>query len=135
MEEIIKELFEQNALLRNGSIKLTKSLAEIQIPSTVQAVLASRIDRLPPPSKDLLQALAVIGKEFPLGLVRRVVRNLTTNCTECSLTCRQPSLSTSSRPFQTSPSCSNMRSRSKWRTAAWEKILPSRVSTFRLVSH
>jgi len=72
MEEIIQELFEQGALLRNGSIKLAKSLSTIQIPATVQAVLASRIDRLPPEQKDLLQTLAVIGKEFPLRLVTEV---------------------------------------------------------------
>ncbi len=72
MEEIVQALFEDGALLRNGSIKLAKSLSTIQIPSTVQAVLASRIDRLPPEQKDLLQTLAVIGKEFPLRLVREV---------------------------------------------------------------
>ncbi|HYL58835.1 MAG TPA: AAA family ATPase [Candidatus Acidoferrales bacterium] len=72
MEEIVQALFEQGALLRNGSIKLAKSLGTIQIPSTVQAVLASRIDRLPPEQKELLQTLAVIGKEFPFRLVREV---------------------------------------------------------------
>ncbi|MGA8641157.1 MAG: adenylate/guanylate cyclase domain-containing protein [Candidatus Binatus sp.] len=72
MEEIIQALFEQGALLRNGTIKLAKSLGTIQIPSTVQAVLASRIDRLTPDQKDLLQTLAVIGKEFPFRLVREV---------------------------------------------------------------
>ena len=35
----------------------------------MQAILAARIDRLPPDEKELLQTLAVIGKEFPLGLV------------------------------------------------------------------
>jgi predicted ATPase len=39
----------------------------------VQAVLASRIDRLPPLEKDLLQTLAVIGKEFSLSLLKQVV--------------------------------------------------------------
>ena len=72
MEEIVQALFEQGALSRNGSIRLAKSLGTIQIPSTVQAVLASRIDRLPPDQKDLLQTLAVIGKEFPFRLVREV---------------------------------------------------------------
>ena len=72
IEEIVQALFEQGALLRNGAIKLAKSLGAIQIPSTVQAVLASRIDRLPPDQKDLLQTLAVIGKEFPFRLVREV---------------------------------------------------------------
>jgi tetratricopeptide (TPR) repeat protein len=72
MEEIVQELFEQRALLHDGSIKLAKSLSTIEIPSTVQAVLASRIDRLPARAKDLLQTLAVIGKEFPFRLIREV---------------------------------------------------------------
>jgi predicted ATPase len=38
----------------------------------VQGVLAARIDRLPAQEKDLLQTLAVIGKEFPFGLLRAV---------------------------------------------------------------
>ena len=36
-------------------------------PATVQAVLAARIDRLPPEDKRLLQAAAVIGKDVPLS--------------------------------------------------------------------
>jgi predicted ATPase len=40
----------------------------------VQAVLASRIDRLPAEEKELLQTLAVLGREFALGLVRRVTQ-------------------------------------------------------------
>jgi tetratricopeptide (TPR) repeat protein len=39
----------------------------------VQGVLAARIDRLPSGEKDLLQTLAVIGKEFPLSLLKPVV--------------------------------------------------------------
>jgi class 3 adenylate cyclase/tetratricopeptide (TPR) repeat protein len=72
IEEIVQELFEQGTLVRNGAVKVAKSLNMIQIPSTVQAVLASRIDRLPPEQKDLLQTLAIVGKEFPLRLVREV---------------------------------------------------------------
>ncbi len=70
IEEIVQALFEQRTLVRNGSISLARSLNTIQIPSTVQAVLASRIDRLPAQAKELLQTLAVIGKEFPLRLIR-----------------------------------------------------------------
>ena len=72
MEEIVQALFEQEALVRDGTVKVAKSLSFIQIPPTVQAVLASRIDRLAPGVKDLLSMLAVIGKEFPLGLVRHM---------------------------------------------------------------
>ena len=40
----------------------------------MQAVLAARIDRLPPEEKALLQTLAVIGREFSLSLLTRVVQ-------------------------------------------------------------
>jgi tetratricopeptide (TPR) repeat protein len=39
----------------------------------VQGVLAARIDRLPADVKQLLQALSVIGREFPLSLIRAVL--------------------------------------------------------------
>ena len=44
----------------------------IKAPDTVQAVLASRIDRLVPVDKELLQTLAVLGREFSLSLVQCV---------------------------------------------------------------
>ncbi len=72
MEETVLALLDEGTLVRNGNIRLTKSLGELRIPPTVQAILASRIDRLPADDKDLLQTLAVIGKEFPLGLIRMV---------------------------------------------------------------
>ena len=72
IEEIVQALFEQGSLVRNGAVKLTRSLAEIHIPPTVQGILASRIDRLAADVKELLQTLAVIGKNLPLGLIKRV---------------------------------------------------------------
>ena len=69
---MVQALFEQGALVRNGTIKLTRPLTGIKVPPTVQAVLASRIDRLPRNEKDLLQTLAVLGREFALKLAQRV---------------------------------------------------------------
>jgi tetratricopeptide (TPR) repeat protein len=73
MEETVQVLLDEGALVRNGTVKLTKALGELKIPPTVQGILAGRIDRLPADEKDLLQALAVMGKEFRLGLVKQVV--------------------------------------------------------------
>jgi len=73
MEETVEVLLDDGALIRNGSIKLVKPLAELKVPPTVQAILASRIDRLPPDEKALLQTLAVIGREFPFGLIKSAV--------------------------------------------------------------
>ncbi len=75
IEETVQVLLDEGALVRNGTVKLTKPLRELKIPTTVQAILAARIDRLPPVQKDLLQTLAVIGMEFKLGLVRKVWRH------------------------------------------------------------
>ena len=72
MEETVQVLFDEGALARNGTVKLTKSLNELKIPPTVQAILAARIDRLPSDQKTLLQTLAVIGREFVLSLVKAV---------------------------------------------------------------
>jgi tetratricopeptide (TPR) repeat protein len=73
MEETVEVLLDDGALVRDGeAVRLTKALSELKIPPTVRAILAARIDRLPAVGKDLLQTLAVMGKEFPLDLVRAV---------------------------------------------------------------
>jgi class 3 adenylate cyclase len=74
MEEMVQTLFEEGVLQRNGGVKLAKSMSTVKIPATVQAVLASRIDRLPAGEKELLQLLAVLGCEFPLNLVQCVTK-------------------------------------------------------------
>jgi tetratricopeptide (TPR) repeat protein len=74
IEEIVQALVEDGALVRNGVVRLTRPLNALKIPTTVQAILASRIDRLPAREKELLQILAVIGIEFPLTLARDVTK-------------------------------------------------------------
>jgi tetratricopeptide (TPR) repeat protein len=56
-----------------GAYRLAQALPTIQVPATVQAVLAARIDRLPPEEKRLLQTAAVIGTEVPLPLLQAIV--------------------------------------------------------------
>jgi class 3 adenylate cyclase/tetratricopeptide (TPR) repeat protein len=74
MEEIVQALFEEGTLVRDGIVRLTRALGDLRIPTTVQAVLASRIDRLPADEKEMLQTLAVIGKEFALGVARETTK-------------------------------------------------------------
>ena len=74
MEETVQVLLDEGSLVRDGSMtRLTRPLGDLKIPPTVQGILAARIDRLSAESKDLLQALAVIGREFSLSLIRAVV--------------------------------------------------------------
>ena len=75
MEETVQVLLDEGALVHDGTaVRLTRPLGELKIPPTVQGILAARIDRLSADAKELLQVLAVIGREFPVSLIRAVVR-------------------------------------------------------------
>lgn len=66
LEETVRTLVETKALAgERGRYRVMQALQAIQVPSTVQAVLAARIDRLPPEEKHVLQTAAVIGTEVP----------------------------------------------------------------------
>src|SRR5260370_21303091 len=92
IEEMVQALFDEGALVRGdphpgplpggegskgreqhiGAVKIARSLAQMRLPPTVQGVLASRIDRLSAEQKELLQILAVMGRESPVGRLREV---------------------------------------------------------------
>ena len=72
IEELVQGFFDEGVLTRNGGVRLTRSLAQVRIPPTVQGILSSRIDRLPSEEKGVLQTLAVLGTDIALNLVRRV---------------------------------------------------------------
>jgi predicted ATPase len=73
IEEMVQALVEQGILVRNGDVRLAQPLTTIQIPLTVQGVLAARIDRLTTDDKVFLQTLAVIGNTFTMPLLRQVI--------------------------------------------------------------
>jgi predicted ATPase/class 3 adenylate cyclase len=74
LEESVWALVETGVLVgARGAYRLAKSLDSLQVPATVQAVLAARIDRLPPEEKRLLQTAAVIGTEVPFTLLQAIV--------------------------------------------------------------
>jgi predicted ATPase len=73
LEESVRTLVETGGLVGEpGAYRLTQALPRIQVPATVQAVLAARIDRLPPDAKRLLQAAAVIGTEVPVPVLHAI---------------------------------------------------------------
>jgi tetratricopeptide (TPR) repeat protein len=73
LEESVRTLVETGVLVGEpGAYRLAQALPTIQVPATVQAVLAARIDRLPPEEKRLLQTAAVVGTEVPLPLLQAI---------------------------------------------------------------
>jgi class 3 adenylate cyclase/tetratricopeptide (TPR) repeat protein len=68
MEESVRTLIENGVLVgARGAYRPTRPVHTIQVPSTVQAVLAARIDRLALEDKRLLQCASVIGEVVPIG--------------------------------------------------------------------
>ena len=70
LEESVRTLVETGVLVGTlRAYRLARPWEALQVPATVQAMLAARIDRLPPEAKRLLQTAAVIGTEVPLALL------------------------------------------------------------------
>jgi class 3 adenylate cyclase/predicted ATPase len=70
LEESVRALTETGALVgERGAYRLTRAVEHLEIPATIQAILAARIDRGSPEDKRLLQAAAVVGKDVPMPLL------------------------------------------------------------------
>jgi tetratricopeptide (TPR) repeat protein len=73
LEESVRTLVETGVLIgAPGAYHLGTPLNRLKVPATVQAILAARIDRLPPEEKRLLQTAAVIGTDVPLPLLQTI---------------------------------------------------------------
>src|SRR5215510_8289863 len=73
LEESVRSLVETGVLGGDrGAYHLAQPLDTLQVPATVQVLLAARIDRLPPEDKRLLQTAAVIGTEVPWPLLQAI---------------------------------------------------------------
>ncbi|MGE0486676.1 MAG: adenylate/guanylate cyclase domain-containing protein [Gammaproteobacteria bacterium] len=72
-EEVVNALVESGDLVgQPGHYRLVSAIDAIVVPTSVRAVLAARIDRLPEMAKRLLQTAAVIGREFAGPLLEAV---------------------------------------------------------------
>jgi len=73
IEESAQTLAETGVLTgARGTYQLARPFATTQIPATVHALLASRIDRLTPSQKRLLQTAAVIGRDVELPVLHAI---------------------------------------------------------------
>jgi class 3 adenylate cyclase/tetratricopeptide (TPR) repeat protein len=71
LEESVRTLVETGAFTgERGAYELARPLLAIEVPATVQAVIAARIDRLCATDKTILQTASVLGKDVPLALLQ-----------------------------------------------------------------
>jgi class 3 adenylate cyclase len=73
LEEIVRHLIDDGRIVHeDGRWRATRAIADVDIPDTVQGVLAARIDLLDPADKRTLQRAAVVGRVFWPGPVGRL---------------------------------------------------------------
>ena len=73
LEELVRSLVERGDFQgEHGAYRLKAGIGAIPLPSTVQAVLAARIDRLAEPPRQVLQTASVAGREVSLAILERV---------------------------------------------------------------
>jgi class 3 adenylate cyclase len=72
LEELVRSLCERGHLRgEHGDLRLARALETLELPATLQPILAARIDRLSPPDKHLLQIASVIGFEFDRAILHQ----------------------------------------------------------------
>jgi class 3 adenylate cyclase/tetratricopeptide (TPR) repeat protein len=75
LEEVINALIDSGTLTRdNGTWKLTRSIVESEIPSTIQGVISARLDRLEKEMKQILQEASVIGRAFLYKIIKEITQ-------------------------------------------------------------
>ncbi len=74
VEELTRHLFETGFIQKQGSQNvISGQRPEIQVPDTIQAIIAARIDRLEENLKHTLQVASVVGREFALPILQDVI--------------------------------------------------------------
>ena len=73
IEEVCTTLTEEGTVRLEGrQAAFMRSLEQLSLPATVQAVLSARLDRLDQNAKEVLQLASVIGREFALRILERL---------------------------------------------------------------
>ena len=74
LEELLRSLIEDGSItFRDGAAVFSSEIGQLNVPDSVQSVLAARMDRLPPEEKSLLQTASVLGRVFNDRLLTKIV--------------------------------------------------------------
>jgi predicted ATPase len=78
VEEVVRMLIERGVIVsRDGRWIATEDISSIEIPETLHGLLLARIDQLPNAAKRSLRVAAVIGRQFPVRVLERVLAEAT----------------------------------------------------------
>ena len=86
VEELLRSLIDAGAIVLEGNrAAATREIDAVEIPETLQGVLAARIDRLPPDNKQTLQRASVIGRIFQRRVLAYIYEQRAKHRLEASL--------------------------------------------------
>jgi class 3 adenylate cyclase len=78
VEEVVRMLIERGAIVAEGERWVaTGQIGAVEIPESLHGLLLARIDQLPDSAKRSLRIAAVIGRQFPVRVLERVVAEAT----------------------------------------------------------
>ena len=93
IEELLHSLLDRGDLEgEHGAYRLAGAIDTIPLPTTIEALLAARIDHLKEPARQVLQYAAVIGREVPLAILESVTGLEPTELAEALARLRQAEL-------------------------------------------
>ena len=73
MEELTHSLLENGSIQKTGNqYVLSKKSSDLQVPDTIQGIIAARIDRLEENLKRIMQVASVIGREFTFRILQAI---------------------------------------------------------------
>src|SRR5499425_128292 len=73
LEESVQSLVETGELAgERGGYRLARAVTDLEVPGTVEELLANRVNRLPQRERTLLQAASVIGRDVPHALLSAI---------------------------------------------------------------
>ncbi|MGI9646197.1 MAG: AAA family ATPase, partial [Ilumatobacteraceae bacterium] len=73
VRELMKTLVDDGVIVEVDEVwELTMDAEAVDVPPTIQSLLAARLDRLPPEERGLLELASVVGSEFALGAVQAI---------------------------------------------------------------
>ena len=79
VEEVVRMLIERGVIVAEGNRWVATSEAGgVEIPESLHGLLLARIDQLPEATKRSLRIAAVIGRQFPVRVLERVVTDVET---------------------------------------------------------
>lgn len=76
LEELVRSLVDAGAIVQSGEGWSFDHRVPIEVPPTVRRVILARVDRLPPASRRVVTAGAVLGRQFSLPLLEAAIGDL-----------------------------------------------------------